>query len=80
VLGLLSAAFTEWIGVHAIFGAFMAGVAVGDSKHLHRKTRATLDQFVSFIFAPVFFAGEGARHQGRAPRERREGLNGGQSR
>lgn len=55
------AAFTEWIGVHAIFGAFIFGVALGDSRHLRTRTRATLDQFISFIFAPLFFASIGLR-------------------
>lgn len=60
-LALISAAFTEWIGIHAIFGAFLAGVALGDSKHLRERTRATIEQFVSFIFAPLFFAGIGLK-------------------
>lgn len=55
-LALLGAAFTEWIGIHAVFGSFMVGVALGDSSHLRERTRATIDQFVSFIFAPLFFA------------------------
>jgi Kef-type K+ transport system membrane component KefB/mannitol/fructose-specific phosphotransferase system IIA component (Ntr-type) len=53
------AAFTEWIGIHAIFGAFIFGVALGDSSHLRERTRATIEQFISFIFAPLFFAGVG---------------------
>lgn len=61
VLGLGCAAFTEWIGVHAIFGAFICGVALGDSRHLRARTRATIEQFVSFIFAPLFFASIGLR-------------------
>ena len=60
-LALIAAAFTEWIGIHAIFGAFLAGVALGDSKHLRERTRATIEQFVSFIFAPLFFAGIGLK-------------------
>ncbi len=55
-LALLSAAFTEWIGIHAIFGSFLFGVALGDSRHLRERTRAIIDQFISFIFAPLFFA------------------------
>jgi Kef-type K+ transport system membrane component KefB/mannitol/fructose-specific phosphotransferase system IIA component (Ntr-type) len=55
------AAFTEWIGVHAIFGAFLFGIALGDSRHLRQQTRATLDQFISFFFAPLFFATIGLR-------------------
>ncbi len=60
-LAIACAAFTEWIGVHAIFGAFIFGVALGDSRHLRTRTRATLDQFISFIFAPLFFASIGLR-------------------
>ena len=60
-LTLVAAAFTEWIGIHAIFGAFLAGVALGDSRHLRERTRATIEQFVSFIFAPLFFAGIGLK-------------------
>lgn len=55
-LGFFGAAFTSWVGVHAVFGAFIVGVAMGDSCHLRERTRATIDQFVSFIFAPIFFA------------------------
>lgn len=60
-LGLLCAAFTEWVGIHAVFGAFMAGVALGDSEHMRKRTKETLDQFVSFIFAPLFFVGIGLK-------------------
>lgn len=60
-LALLGAAFTEWIGVHAIFGSFLVGVAIGDSHHLREQTRNIIGQFVSFIFAPLFFASIGLR-------------------
>jgi Kef-type K+ transport system membrane component KefB/mannitol/fructose-specific phosphotransferase system IIA component (Ntr-type) len=60
-MGLLAAAFTEWIGVHAIFGAFLLGVALGDSRYLRERTRATVEQFISFIFAPLFFASIGLK-------------------
>jgi mannitol/fructose-specific phosphotransferase system IIA component (Ntr-type) len=58
-LALLCAALTEWIGVHAVFGSFLFGVAIGDSRHLRERTRVTLEQFVSFVFAPLFFASIG---------------------
>ncbi|MBF0201176.1 MAG: cation:proton antiporter [Desulfamplus sp.] len=61
ILGLFGAAFTEWIGIHAIFGAFIVGAAVGDSFHLRERTRAIIDNFISFIFAPIFFAGIGLK-------------------
>ncbi len=60
-LSLVSAAFTEWIGIHAIFGSFLAGVALGTSHHLQERTRTMLDEFVSFVFAPIFFATIGLR-------------------
>ena len=58
-LGLLGAAMTEFIGIHAIFGSFLIGIALGDSTHLSERTRVLLDEFVSFIFAPLFFASIG---------------------
>ncbi len=61
ILGLLGASFTEWIGIHAIFGAFIVGIAVGDSSHLREQSRVIIDKFVSFIFAPVFFASIGLK-------------------
>lgn len=60
-LGLLGAAFTAWIGIHAIFGAFVVGVAIGDSSHLRERSRVIIGNFVSFIFAPVFFASIGLK-------------------
>jgi Kef-type K+ transport system membrane component KefB len=61
VLAILAAGFTEWIGIHAIFGAFLVGIAVGDSSHLRERSRVIIEQFVSFIFAPVFFASIGLK-------------------
>jgi Kef-type K+ transport system membrane component KefB len=58
-LAFLGAAFTERIGIHAIFGAFIAGIAVGDSVHLSEKTREIIHQFVTNIFAPLFFVSIG---------------------
>jgi Kef-type K+ transport system membrane component KefB len=59
ILALLGAAFTEWIGIHAIFGAFLVGAAVGDSAHLRERTRVNIEHFISAIFAPLFFASIG---------------------
>ncbi|MEM7682384.1 MAG: cation:proton antiporter [Planctomycetota bacterium] len=57
VAALLCSALTEKMGIHSIFGAFIAGVAIGDSSHLRRQTRQTIEQFIGNIFAPLFFAG-----------------------
>ncbi|MDP3583163.1 MAG: cation:proton antiporter, partial [Ignavibacteria bacterium] len=61
VLGFAGAAFSEWIGVHAIFGAFIIGIAIGDSAHLKEETREIIQQFVTNIFAPLFFVSIGLR-------------------
>jgi Kef-type K+ transport system membrane component KefB len=60
-LGLcfLCAAFTQAMGVHAILGAFIMGIALGDSVHLHEKAREIIHQFVTNIFAPLFFVSIG---------------------
>ena len=60
-VALFGAAFTEWIGVHAIFGSFLVGVAIGDSRHLREQTRTTIHEFISFFFAPLFFASIGLK-------------------
>jgi Kef-type K+ transport system membrane component KefB len=62
-LGLcfLSAAFTESIGLHAILGAFIMGIAFGDSVHLHERAREIIHQFVTNIFAPLFFVSLGLK-------------------
>lgn len=59
VLTLAGAAATEAIGIHAIFGAFLVGIAVGDSAHMRSQTRTVLHQFVTYIFAPIFFVSIG---------------------
>lgn len=58
-LALLSGALTEWLGVHALFGSLLVGIALGDSVHLREHTRETIRQFVSSFFAPLFFASLG---------------------
>lgn len=58
-LALLSGAFTEGFGVHALFGSLLVGMALGDSIHLREHTRETIRQFASSFFAPLFFASLG---------------------
>jgi Kef-type K+ transport system membrane component KefB/mannitol/fructose-specific phosphotransferase system IIA component (Ntr-type) len=61
VMAMLGAAFAEWIGIHAIFGSFLVGVALGDSSHLRERTRVTIDHFINSVFTPLFFASLGLR-------------------
>jgi Kef-type K+ transport system membrane component KefB len=58
-LAFLGAAFTEYIGLHAIFGAFIIGIAIGDSVHVTEKMKDNVSQFVTNIFAPLFFVSIG---------------------
>lgn len=60
-LGFLGAAFTESIGLHAILGAFIMGIAIGDSVHLREQAREIIHQFVMNIFAPLFFVSIGLK-------------------
>lgn len=59
--GFIAAAFTEYIGIHALFGAFIVGIAFGDSTYFSEKSREIIYQFVTNIFAPLFFASVGLR-------------------
>jgi Kef-type K+ transport system membrane component KefB/mannitol/fructose-specific phosphotransferase system IIA component (Ntr-type) len=56
VLAMLGASATQAIGIHAVLGGFVVGIAFGDSPRLRERTRQTIHQFVTNIFAPVFFA------------------------
>jgi len=58
---MIGAAATQWLGVHAVFGAFIVGTAIGDSKHLTERTKDVITQFAMNIFAPLFFAFIGLR-------------------
>lgn len=57
----ISAAFTEYIGLHAIFGAFIVGIAFGDSEHFSERAKEIVHQFINNIFAPLFFVSIGLR-------------------
>lgn len=59
VAGLLGGAVTEWIGIHAIFGAFLTGIALGESPHMREQTRHIVHRFVEGVLAPVFVAAIG---------------------
>src|SRR5258708_21216866 len=60
-LTMAGAAFTEYAGIHAVFGAFVIGIAVGESAHLRKRTSEHIHQIVTNVFAPFFFASIGLR-------------------
>ena len=60
-LCFLAAAFTEYIGIHAVFGAFIIGIALGDSEHMSERAKEIVHQFINNIFAPLFFVAIGLK-------------------
>lgn len=61
VLTLLCAAITELIGIHAVFGAFIAGVVLAQSPRVRVNALEKLAGVVHGVFTPVFFAFVGLR-------------------
>ena len=61
LLGLLCGAVTQTIGIHALFGFFIAGIMAGEARALSERTRQVISQMVYAIFVPLFFAGIGLR-------------------
>jgi Kef-type K+ transport system membrane component KefB len=55
------AAFTQWIGIHAVFGAFFAGAMVGATGDIKNDLHWSLRDIVFYLFAPIFFASIGFR-------------------
>jgi Kef-type K+ transport system membrane component KefB len=58
---LLSAAATQAIGVHPLFGAFLAGVCFPRVPEWQRFLRVRMDMLVSVLLLPLFFALTGMR-------------------
>lgn len=56
LLGLLFGSFTQWMGIHALFGFFLAGVVVGEARDVSEQTRGIIAQLVHSLFVPIFFA------------------------
>lgn len=61
VMILAAAAATEWIGIHAIFGAFLLGVVIPSESELARNFLLKLKEPVTVLLLPAFFAYTGMR-------------------
>jgi Kef-type K+ transport system membrane component KefB len=62
ILGLLlSALTTEWIGIHALFGAFLFGSIFPHDSNLAHSLRRNMENLVTILFLPAFFAFTGMR-------------------
>ncbi len=60
VMGVLfSAMFTELIGLHLLFGAFLAGIAVSSNQVLRNIIEEKIEPFVGALLLPLFFAQTG---------------------
>jgi Kef-type K+ transport system membrane component KefB len=58
-----AALFTEVIGIHALFGAFLAGIAMPANPEFRSRLADRLENFSSAFLLPLFFAFTGLRTQ-----------------
>jgi len=63
MLLLVSGLMTETIGIHALFGAFLAGVIMPDENGFRSKLIASVEDVSTLIMLPLFFAFTGLRTQ-----------------
>ena len=60
-MALISAAVTDAIGVHPLFGAFLAGLCFPRVAQWQQTLRARLEAILSLVLLPLFFAITGLR-------------------
>lgn len=60
---LVSAAITEAIGIHGLFGAFLFGAIIPSESTIARDLTARLQEFIRILFLPAFFALTGIQTQ-----------------
>ena len=58
---IASAYITEWLGIHALFGAFLLGVIMPRTPGLVRELSDRLQDMTVVLFLPLFFALTGLR-------------------
>jgi Kef-type K+ transport system membrane component KefB len=63
IFAFASALFTEVIGIHALFGAFLAGAIMPADARLRSFVRDRLETFTTVLLLPLFFAFTGLRTQ-----------------
>jgi Kef-type K+ transport system membrane component KefB len=61
MLAIASAWTTELLGIHALFGAFLAGAIIPRDKELNASLTQQIHGVTSVIFLPLFFAVTGLR-------------------
>ena len=55
IITLMMSLMTDYIGVHTVLGAFVAGILVGESPILSKHIEEQLRGLIVAMFAPVFF-------------------------
>ncbi len=60
-LGMLCGIITQWIGIHAILGFFLAGIMAGNTAEISERNREIISQVVHAIFVPLFFVSIGLK-------------------
>jgi len=61
LLAIGSGLVTEWLGIHALFGAFLAGAIVPREGGLARDLAGRLEGMVTTVLLPLFFAFTGLK-------------------
>ena len=60
-VALAAGVITQFLGVEAVLGAFVAGIVLGRSRYQPREAREALEWVTGAFFAPLFFATAGLR-------------------
>jgi Kef-type K+ transport system membrane component KefB len=63
ILVLASSFVTEWIGIHALFGAFVMGAIMPKDSDFVQKLTDKLEDYTVVLLLPIFFAYTGLRTQ-----------------
>ena len=63
LLILMSAYATEWIGIHALFGAFLMGAIMPKGTQFIRSLSEKLEDYTVVFLLPIFFAYTGLKTQ-----------------
>lgn len=56
---LICGSVSEWLGIHAFLGAFLAGAALGGSEQEKNEAHVAMNHFVLSFFAPIYFVSMG---------------------
>lgn len=59
IIALGAGVITQWLGVEAVLGAFIAGIVIGQSRYADTHAQGVLEDVTQSIFAPIFFATAG---------------------